>query len=1131
MAGELPRPGVEVIQTFASASPSFVRPTLVPCAVGPAFEVINVLKTDGTLNSKAKYGAYAQFGSAITESSFPDPRNNIDELNILEETVRPFMMAGGTLSELPMNPGAAFMATSHGSSKAAMTSDIFATTKAIQGKVLVLAIDQPARLNTTADVIVTFVGTSPLTATECAAQINDAVGSEVAFVTTSNAVRIISPTYGALSSVTVRGGGSANDLLKLGYSLQTAHSANKTAHEERMEGSGYRGEDQNNNTTKTPWIQFFQGDYFIDGVKSASLIPAGIDPKAGLINIETQTFASAQHAAITFGSSGTYDLRPGDYFYADGLRPSSAEVAKVEAARFKLGTINTSQSVADSNGKYITKVYDVLQVGTVFDANALAPSYAYFKANDIYWKLVAPVAATIMGSVASTPAVQGTVTGSALGTSLAVAGLTIHYISTIAGVDNEATITLTGGPYIDDLGLPGLGLLSAVDKLAAVLTTLIPGTTCINTTPGLTGGALKFTCVTASRLDIITIKKDGTANTTIGFSPTADTVSVNQSDATFAGLTGKSLSFTMDSNPHLYVVGFSNNSIDLAVDEINHVVGAVVASKEGATASPKLILTSTLKGTASHVFVPVASPTQAETVFGFSPTATTGTGRPLPDAYMDDASVLHIQSEIIRDQVTGYPLDQTFNTADLYVQFKALRLDVTASAQVAGVIRLADVATLTAVLDPITEDNPLALAGFLMMINCPTFEIKLLGVDEITPAAPDGTSVAYARAASLLEAEEVYALAPLSQDEVIGGLWRTHVQVMSEPAQGGERIVFFNKPMPTRKNPAIALSGTQANSTSTANQLLLDGNPAPGLIAAGVNPGLPIPETSEVYVEFEVEGQVRRYSVSSVSGALANFRITFSNPATNLDGFYSTVAFNVTLVNASYSMKVRGASLVIPGSNPPKMDYSLMAETVADANSGYHNRRAYSVFPDTIKTVIAGIEKALPGFYACAAICGMVAAQPPQQGFTNFPMTGITGVSGTEKFTKRQLNVIAGGGTYILIQDAIGGPVSSRHQLSTDLTSIETRELSICKVVDFTAKFLRLAVRKFIGVNNINAGLLDSLGTTINAVLKFLEQSGVLNGSNLNNIAQDPVNKDTVLIDVTLDVPYPCNYIRLTLVV
>lgn len=1126
MAGELPRPGVEVIQTFKSASPSFVRPTLVPCAVGPAFEVINVLNTDGTLNSKAKYGAYSQLASAITESSFPDPRNNIDELNILEETIRPFMMAGGTLSELPMAPGSAFMAASHGAGKAALTSEVFGAGLAIQGKVMVLAIDQPARLSTTKDVVITFTGSSPLTAEQAASQINTAVGFEVAFVTgtgLNKAVRLISPTYGALSSVTVRAGGSANGLLKLGYNALDV--GNETAHEERMEGSGYRGQDQSDNTTKTPWIEFFIGAYQIDGVTTA------INAKAGLVNIETNTFVSALRSAVTFGTSGTYDLRVGDFFFADGIRPSSSEVARVEATRFKLGTINTAQSVADSNGKYITKVYDILKVGTLFDSSALAPAYTYFKANDIDWKRVAPVAATITGSVAATAAVAGSVTGTVGGAGpISVAGLTLHYISTIAGVENEGTITLTGGPYSDDPGLPGVGLFSAIDKIATALSSLIPGVTVASTTPGVAGGFLRFTCTTASRLDFINIKSDGTANTALGFSTVSDTVSTNQADASFAGLSGKTLGFKLDSNPHLYSVGLSSNSIDLAIADINAAVGAVVASKTS-SATPALVLTSTLKGTASKVEVPAVSPTSAETVFGFSPTATVGTGRPLPDAYLDDGSVLHIQSQIIRDQVTGYPLDQTFNTATLYIQFKALRLDVSAVAQVAGVIRVSDVPTLSAVLDPLTEDNPLGLAAFLMMINAPTFEVKLLGIDEVTAAAPMGTGAAYARAASLLEAEEVYALAPLTQDEVIHSLWMTHATVMSEPEQGGERIVFFNKVMPSRKNPTIALSGTQANSTATANQLLLDGNPAPGLIAAGINPALPIPETAQVYAEFEVAGELRRYSISSVTGALANFRVSFSNVNTNLDGFYSTVTMDSTLVNVSYSVKVRGASLVIPGSNPARLDYGLVAETVAEANAGFANRRAYSVFPETVKTVIAGIEKAIPGYYACAAIAGMVAAQPPQQGFTNFPMAGLTGVVGPEKFTKRQLNIMAGGGTYILVQDAIGGPVTSRHQLSTNTTSIETRELSITKVVDFTAKFLRLSVRKFIGINNVNESLLDSLGTTINAVLKFLEQSGVLNGSNLNNIAQDKVNKDTVLIDVTLDVPYPCNYIRLTLVV
>jgi hypothetical protein len=117
------------------------------------------------------------------------------------------------------------------------------------------------------------------------------------------------------------------------------------------------------------------------------------------------------------------------------------------------------------------------------------------------------------------------------------------------------------------------------------------------------------------------------------------------------------------------------------------------------------------------------------------------------------------------------------------------------------------------------------------------------------------------------------------------------------------------------------------------------------------------------------------------------------------------------------------------------------------------------------------------------------------------------------------------------MQEVEGAPVISRHQVSTDTTSIEKRELSITKVVDFTAKILRLGVRKYIGVNNITEVFLDTVGTTIQGILAFLIETGVLVGANLNNIIQDSTNPDVVLVDVTLDVPYPCNYIRLTLVV
>lgn len=1209
MAGELIEPGVEVIQQFATPSPSFVQPTLAPVVVGPAFEVLNVLSSDGTINSKAKYGVYSQIGKTITQSAFPDPRGNIDELDVLEDTIRPFMVHGGNLSELLMAPGESFLATSHASARAAIQTTNFSVGLSLGGKVLVLSIDNPARLDTSVDVIVTFTG-GTLTAQQAADQINTQVGEDIATVVNTDQVQLTSTKFGALSSITVRSGASANSVLVIGY-------ISGVQHEERVEGSGYRGQDQNNNTTQTPWIEFYQGDYLVDGVSTS------FTSKAGIVNTETGAYVSAKASAITFGSAGTVPILVGDVIFADGVKLKSGEIMKVEPTRFKVGTINTSLSTADSNGRYITKVYDVQQVGTLFDANPFAPKYVWYKATNLNVATLAPIAATVAGSISGAAATQGQADASAGTFPMLLTGLRLHYVSTVDGVDTEGTFVFTGS-------------YATISDLVTAIGTNIPGVT-----PQANSGQLRLQTVKFGRLQSIRVKADSTANATLGYSTTVDVVgagtdvefkdipavitsgtqtvattsltgtslvvkystdggvtygttlthafgaeintvalivSALQGDGAFTGgvlqvlnngttfsiktllggsqyaikidststsngsgklnlinntvdvgeadIGGLTLSFSFDSNPHVYQASFSDDSLNEAVDTINGIVGATVASITGGSLD-KLTLTSPLKGSASKVTV---LSSKAQAAFGLSTSPASGSGRPFPDAYLDATLSLVIGSEILRDQVTGYPLDFSFDSGLLYVQYKALRKDVSAVAQVAGVLRIPDVTTLSSVLDPITQDNPLGLGLFLCLLNCPGFEVKGLGIDEITAAAPTGTQLAYARAAALLESEEVYAIAALTQDEVVNSLWMAHVSAMSAPDQGGERIVFFNTAMPTRKNPAIPASGTQANSTATINQLLLDVNPASGLVTAGLNPADPFTPEDGVYVEFDVGDEFRRYNVKGVSGALANLNVVFT-AGENDDAFYTTTPLTETVIDAAWVMKVRGASLTIPGSNPPRLDYSLVAETVADANIAFANRRAFSVFPDTIKTTVNGIDTALPGYYACAAITGMVAGQPPQQPFTNFPVTGLTGVVGTEKFTKKQLNIMAGGGTYILKQDVQGGPVVSRMQLSTDLTSIETRELSITKVVDFTAKFLRLGVRKFIGTQVINNQLLDTIGTTIQGMLQFLIESGVLNGANINNIIQDETNPDTVLVDITLDVPFPCNYIRVTLVV
>lgn len=1109
-AAELARPGVEVIQSVRTTSPTFLRPTLAPVVVGPAFEVVTVLTADGTLNDRAKYGAYGQLGKVITQSAFPDHRGNIDELDIQEDSIRPFLYYGGKIRELPMDPGEGFLVASHVAHKAVfkVTGDNFA----VGGLNLVLAVDQPVAADHTADVTVPFPGTSAYTAANVVKALNDAFGYEIAKVTVngSGAVtgfEILSPSYGATSSLTVRSTGTANEIFLLGWDASPDPAVAK---DERIEACGYRAVNLGNNQTASSWVEFFRGEYYLGSTPAeANAWPS----KAALrpLSIIGGADVQGRHGAVTFGGSNTVPAALGDFMIADGVRVSGGEISRIDSDKFRMGVVNPMLSVVDAQGSYTQKVYDDTSLGILGLSDApFAPQYVWFKATGLQPNSAA-VAANLTGTATATDAEPAEIVAPDAPNLGAVnsimLGLRIDYTVSIDGVDSVGSFVFTKSDAYADLS-----------ALAADIE--IP-----NATAYVVGGKLAIATVPTGAKNSITIGASGSANSVLGFSTTTD-ANATGVDASFASLPQTNLQISFDLNPHVYDVSFPDASLDDAVSRINGTVGAVVASKDAN--GTKLVLTSPLAGVGSRVVIVGGT---ACAVFGVtaSQTATNGSGRPNPDAYLDVSNNLVVNSGLLRDPVSGYPYDQATSTSQLYIEFTGLRKDVSSRAKVAGVLRIPDVDTLTQVLDPIDERNPLALGMYLGMINSPGLEMKGLGVDEVTTGAPEGTETAYARAAGFLEAEEVYAIAPLTQNEVVHGLFQTHVTLMSEPEQGGERILFYNKKVPTRRTSAQVASGAAANSTATPNQLLLDSLPQTGLVDAGVNPQGFTAEDG-VYIEFSWLGNFYRYNVTSVNGGTVVVNPGIAS-SLNADAFYTTTPLPANIVNAVWSMKVRGSSLMIPGSNPQKLDYSQVSITVSEANGGVGNRRAYAVFPDTVKTTLGGVEKEIPGYYACAAIAGMVAGQPPQQGFTNFPITGLTGAPTTDKFTRKQLNVMAGGGTYILMQEVQGGPVFARHQLSTDVTSVETRELSVTKVVDFTAKFLRAGIRRFIGRQNINSAFLDSIGTTIQGMLQFLVEGGVLNGAEMNNLIQDPKAPDTVMLDVTLSVPFPCNYIRLTLVV
>lgn len=494
--------------------------------------------------------------------------------------------------------------------------------------------------------------------------------------------------------------------------------------------------------------------------------------------------------------------------------------------------------------------------------------------------------------------------------------------------------------------------------------------------------------------------------------------------------------------------------------------------------------------------------------------------RPAGNLLIDGAGNVVIKQELLRD-VNGNP---TAGIAPVYLSYSAVRRDVTAVAEQPGLLVFDDTAQLEDALAPIDATNPLGLGLFFALINAPGIQVTGLGVDEISADAPYGTVEGFSRAASFLEGKEVYAVAPLSHDSSVHQIFNTHATVMSAPENKGERVSIINVEAPTTRANTLVASGVGDRingtvfDTNVANLTAL-------VLNADISPIGTIPASEGLFLDIATDA--KKYSISAINGDQVTIRTSFS-AGENDDNFYSTTTLPAGLVQEPFSVSVRGAELATAGI--PDLDG--IAETIATIGRGYANRRLWMTFPDQVKATVGGLETLLPGFYASAAIAGMVGQNPPQQSFTRFPMTGLTGVVGSnDKFNSRQLNVMAGGGAWILIQEAQGAPVISRFAITTDLTSVEVRTDSITKIVDFVAKFLRRSLLNYIGRFNITQGFLDTLGNVIEGLGGFLIESGVLLGFNLNLIQQDKDAPDTVIVDVTLDVPFPCNFIRLTLVI
>ena len=175
----------------------------------------------------------------------------------------------------------------------------------------------------------------------------------------------------------------------------------------------------------------------------------------------------------------------------------------------------------------------------------------------------------------------------------------------------------------------------------------------------------------------------------------------------------------------------------------------------------------------------------------------------------------------------------------------------------------------------------------------------------------------------------------------------------------------------------------------------------------------------------------------------------------------------------------------------------------------------------------------VPGYYFACAYAGATQSDAPQRGFTNRSFAGFVKCFLTnDYFTEAQMNIIAEGGTTIVIQPNQRAPLTVRHQLTTDMTTVETREYSVTKNVDHMAKTARETFRPYIGRYLINAETMNLLYKVGGALVElWLSRGQALPGTVVDQFQVDPNQVDRVFACFKLKVPIPLNFIRLIFII
>lgn len=185
----------------------------------------------------------------------------------------------------------------------------------------------------------------------------------------------------------------------------------------------------------------------------------------------------------------------------------------------------------------------------------------------------------------------------------------------------------------------------------------------------------------------------------------------------------------------------------------------------------------------------------------------------------------------------------------------------------------------------------------------------------------------------------------------------------------------------------------------------------------------------------------------------------------------------------------------------------------------YANRAFRLVWPQSLRAIFKGTEYLVPSYMWQTYWTAMLAASdsislPHTNVKVNFFFTESV-LPSAEFKDETILDTIASGGIEIVMQDTPTSPLYSRHQLTTDMTSVNTREQSVVHQFDYAGMVLLMNFESLVGTIELDEKGLALLKTIFTACQRHVvDERQALRELNLIYLEVDPDSSDLILMEV-----------------